>query len=120
ITAAYLKNYKLPFERLEDWDGGRWGVVADWTVNDGAKISSCTNGNCYGSWDGHNSFRQNSMSVQTSAAEPQALNGKIYQTVTLPEGDYELELFGVPEAGIGGTDERYLMVALGTDLPDVD
>lgn len=120
ITAAYLKNYKLPFERLEDWDGSRWGVVADWTVNDGAKISSCTNGNCYGSWDGHNSFRQNSMSVQTSAAEPQALNGKIYQPVILPKGDYELELFGVPEAGIGGTDERYLMVALGRDLPDVD
>lgn len=120
VTAIYLKNYKLPFVRLPEWDGSRWGVVADWTVNDGAKIHSCKDGKCYGSWDGHASFRQNSMSVQTSSREPQALNGKIYQTVVLPKGQYELILTGVAAAGVGGNDDRFLVVATGTELPNVD
>lgn len=120
VTALYLKNYKMPFERLTDWDGSRWGIVADWIVNDGAKIHSCKDGKCYGSWDGHASFRQNSMSVQTSTREPQALNGKIYQTIYLPKGEYELTLAGVAAAGVGGNDARYLVVTADTELPDID
>jgi len=51
-------------------------------------------------------------------------NGKIYQTVSLPAGRYQFTVYfgGPANAGVGntGNDERYLTVAAGNALPDID
>src|SRR5690606_35885846 len=119
VTAIYLQNYRVPFVRLNDWDGSRWGIVADWNVSESAKIQSCKSGKCYGSWDGHKSARENTMSVQKSTSEPAAPNGKIFQTVTLPKGDYVFDLNHVQSLNNTGNNQRYLVANLGTDLPDI-
>lgn len=120
VTNIYLENYRVPFARLDDWDGSRWGIVADWTVSESVKILSCKDGKCYGSWDGHNSARGNTISLQRWTKDPAAPNGKIYQTVTLPKGEYELEMNLVQSLTNTGDDARYLMVSPGPSLPDVD
>ena len=118
VTANYLNNYRVPFARLDDWDGSRWGIVADWVVSESAKIQTCKDGKCYGSWDGHKSARENTMSVQKLKNEPAAPNGKIFQTVTLPKGEYELVVNLVPSLNNGGTNLRYIVVNAGAGLPN--
>lgn len=119
ITEYILKNYKVPFGRLDNWDGSRWGIVSDWTVSESAKIN-CKDGNCYGSWDGHKSVRENTMSVQRWTNDPAAPNAKIYQTIVLPAGEYEFSLKLVESLTNTGSNPRYIIVNKGNSLPDVD
>lgn len=47
IDMSYLiKNNKRPF-LTSSTDGGRWGILSDWTTN-----AACKNHNGYGGWDG--------------------------------------------------------------------
>src|SRR5690606_5927560 len=87
VTTVYLNNYRVPFVTLDDWDGSRWGIVADWTVSESVKIQSCKDVECYGRWDGHKLARGSTMSVQKSGSEPAVPNGKIFQTSTATPWD---------------------------------
>lgn len=105
---VYLRNTGDPFER-SDTDGGRWGILADWTTNNDVK-----NANGQGGYDADRFG--GALSLEGGWGLPEVPNGKIYQTITLPEGDYKFEARGL-DTGSAGT--RYLAVATGTTLPDV-
>src|SRR5690606_1616038 len=47
-------------------------------------------------------------------------NGKVYQTISLPAGEYEFKWQHVSIVGNAGNDPRYLIVAQGDDLPNVE
>ncbi len=114
VTSQYLKNYKRPFERSE-WDGNRWGTLKDWVINDAAKNRAGGYGGydnmagdaafCFEKWDGETAIE----------------NGKAYQTITLPAGNYEFGFItsGNPNGYKIGSNPRFLVAALGNTLPDV-
>ncbi|UZR98412.1 DUF5013 domain-containing protein [Chondrinema litorale] len=112
ITAKYLKNTGYPFTSSErEYDGGRWGNLDNWQANDGAKSH-----NGYG---GFNSDAGGTFGLEAGWGSPSILNGKVYQTTTLPAGVYE---FAVAEWEWDGTgaDPAYFVVNLGSELPDID
>ncbi|RYF24949.1 MAG: DUF5013 domain-containing protein [Flavobacteriales bacterium] len=110
ITNTYLKNTGAPFNR-DVWDGSRWGVLADWTSNAGAKnISS----NRYGGYELRGGVGV--LSFEGGWGLPRVTNGLIYQTITLPAGTYSFRLNGLDQNS-GGS--RYIAVARGTTLPNV-
>lgn len=105
---VYLRNTGAPFER-SSWDGGRWGILADWVTTDDVK-----NAGGYGGyeWRGGTGV----LSLEGGWGLPGVPNGKIYQATTLPAGKYKFEALGV-ETGAAGT--KYLVVTMGDKLPDV-
>ncbi|RYG20515.1 MAG: DUF5013 domain-containing protein, partial [Chitinophagaceae bacterium] len=110
ITAAHLKNTGAPINR-SIWDNGRWGVLADWTSNAGAKnISS----NTYGGYELRDGVGV--ISFEGGWGLPAVNNGLIYQTITLPAGTYSFRLGGLDQNS-GGS--RYIAVAEGNVLPNV-
>ncbi len=93
--------------------GGRWGIVADWNVNDAVKQRE---GNM-GSWD---QWEGNSMSMEKwGGGEKEIVNGKIEQTSSAPlaAGQYFYQLqfhdFQVK-------DKLYNVISKATSLPDAD
>lgn len=110
VTDSYLANYEEPFEYAE-WDGSRWGTLADWTSNDDIR-----NGNGYGGYE----LRNGSIGVLSMEAGwglPPVPNGKIYQTFTLPAGFYTFEI-ELDANGDAGT--KYMAVGEGKSLPDFE
>jgi hypothetical protein len=115
ITAQYLVNFKRPFQYSE-WDGSRWGTLKDWITNDAAKTRS----NLYGGVD--NISSSGSMGFEKWGGETPIVNGKTYQTITLPAGNYQYGFItaGNPVPATIGEDPRYVVVATGNTLPDVE
>lgn len=105
----YLKNKGNPFER-SSWDGGRWGILADWITNDDVK-----NANGYGGYELRGGTGV--LSLEGGWGLPAVPNGKIYQVVTLPPGNYTFSATGV-ETGSTGT--KYLTATKGDEAPHVD
>ena len=108
ITSDYLTNYSEPFEYAE-WDGSRWGNLADWITNDNMK-----NAGGYGGYE----WRNGSIGVLSMEAGwglPAVPNGKIYQTFTLTPGFYTFEV-ELDANGSAGT--KYMVVSTGDTLPD--
>lgn len=111
VTNQYLLNVGPKFIASERVGNGRWGVVADWRVNDAVK----QRGNGMGGWD---EWEGNSMSMESWGGEPDIVNGKIRQTTLqpLPVGQYYYELkfhdFQVK-------DQLYNVISKADDLPDV-
>jgi hypothetical protein len=110
VTAVYIKNAGAPFlldnTQYYDW---RFGQLADWQYNDEAR-----NRYTYDAIDGTGNA---CMTLWIWDNGP-LVNGKIYQTVTLPAGEYVLE------ATVSNIDNvleaTYLAVAAGSALPNVD
>lgn len=119
----FLKNADFPFIR-NTWDGDRWGTLTDWLTNDAMR--SRGNG-LYGGYDGgygdYAGGKNSSFGFERwSSGENPIVNGKIYQTMTLPAGDYQYTLSfagGNPQTSNNGTDPRFIVVAAGKSLPDV-
>lgn len=110
ITIDHLLNVGpnyVPAKRF----GGRWGIIADWRVNDAVKQRE---GNM-GSWD---SYDNNSMSMESWGGEPDIVNGKIQQTTLLPldAGEY---YFAQEFVGYQIKDQLYTVAASGKELPDI-
>ena len=119
LSSRYLQNYTVPFQRAS-YDGGRWGTLAGWTTNAAAMNQGPAGNKVYGGYDNIN----NSASLGTQkwgAGDPAIPNGKIYQTIELPAGDYEViwSTDGNSGAVNRGTDPRYLVIAAGNTLPDI-
>lgn len=110
ITSTYLKNTGAPFNRGA-WDNSRWGVLADWTSNAGAKNIA---GNVYGGYELRGGVGV--LSFEGGWGLPRVTNGLIYQTITLPAGTYSFRINGLDQNS-GGS--RFVAVAAGNTLPNV-
>lgn len=114
VTPAcqYLINNLNPFTRL-NYDGARWGTPTDWIVNDAAK-SHTVNGVKYGGLDAL------VFSLEGGYGQPEIVNGKVYQTMTLPAGTYTytVNINGL-NYDLTASDKGYYVVAKGNTLPDV-
>lgn len=80
VTNTYFKNAGSPFVAAA-MNGGRWGNLADWTVNDAVK-----NHGGFGGYDNIPGYGTISMEYWGT---PQIVDGKVYQTFTLPAGQYK-------------------------------
>ncbi|HKG04981.1 MAG TPA: DUF5013 domain-containing protein [Pedobacter sp.] len=110
IISNYLVNVGPKFIASQRV-GGRWGVVADWRVNDAVKQRE----GGMGGWD---EWEGNSMSMESWGSEPDIVNGKIEQTslVPVPAGTYYYEL---KFHDYSSKDQLYSVAAKGNNLPDV-
>ncbi len=106
ISASYLKNYKQPFIAIQA--SNRFRDPQDWTVT-----LSVQNHGGMGGW---NSDDNTVLNMESGWGSPNISNGKMYQTVVLPKGDYgiEIELGG---NGIGSSTVKILAVS-GSLIPD--
>lgn len=111
VTAKYLLNVGpkfIPSKRF----GSRWGIVADWRVNDAVLQREGGMGG-WDEWDG------NSMSMESWGGEPDIVNGKIRQTTLLPlpanQYYYNLDFVGYQWKNL-----FYTVIAKGAEIPDVD
>ncbi|RYY23802.1 MAG: DUF5013 domain-containing protein [Chitinophagaceae bacterium] len=116
VGAQYLKNPGNPFIAADKQPGQtRWGNLKDWTANEAARS--------HGGFGGFSSDNSGTMNMESGWGSPQILNGKIYQTVNLPAGDYYFDISGGNWAGgenfLKAQDPAYSIVAPGLDtLPD--
>jgi len=123
IPDNYLKNADFPFV-MATWDGDRWGTLTEWLTNDAMRNRGDGK---YGGYDGgYGEFQGGKNSSfgfeRWGSGENTITNGKIYQIMTLPVGDYEYTLSfagGNPQASNNGSDPRFIIVAAGKTLPDV-
>lgn len=113
VTNKYLVNTGPPF--IAKVHGDRWGILADWIVNDAVKQRS----GGMGSWDSYNNGKF--LSMESWGGEAWIDNGKIYQTMTLPAGKYYFNAI-YNDYTIRGEDtgKSYMVMAEGETLPDVD
>jgi hypothetical protein len=107
VTKLYLTNTG-PFTRAT-YDGGRWGTLAaPWTTSAGV-----INHSGYG---GYAADAGGSLVMESGwSGTANIINGKIYQTVTLPAGNYIFQVTDYTEA----LDPVYVVAAAGTGLPDI-
>ncbi|RZK53188.1 MAG: DUF5013 domain-containing protein [Pedobacter sp.] len=108
VTATYLKNVG-PGIVASSMSGTRWGILRDWVTSASVKNASGTVG-------GFENKSGGVISFEAGWGLPNVTDGKIYQTITLPEGNYRFEIV-MTDFNTGGS--RYLAVADGTTLPNV-
>ncbi|MHB1177118.1 MAG: DUF5013 domain-containing protein [Daejeonella sp.] len=112
VTNRYLLNTGpdfIPSQRI-----GRWGIVADWDVNNAVKQRA----GGMGSWD---SFAGGQwLSLESWGGETWITNGKISQTMTLPAGTYFFNAIYRDYAVRDGSGKTYIVMAEGDVLPDVN
>lgn len=114
ITSQYIKNPGSPFIAASLTPGqSRWGNLKDWSTNAGARS--------HGGYGGFNADNGGTMDMESGWGSPQILNGKIYQTITLPPGTYSFDLSGGNWSGGENfmKDTGYSVIAPNVDtLPD--
>lgn len=112
VTNVYIKNAGRPIVR-GDAGTGKWGTPKDWQYNAAATNQNGGTGGGW-SWDDSGVFHFETQDWGGAGVS----NGKVWQTFTLPEGDYTLSF----ETGnYGGGDYAVKeIVAVGTTLPDID
>lgn len=111
ITTRYLKNPGAPFARADQGASSRFGILADWISNDAVKnIDNRTKG-------GFDSFNGGGYLAMERWGTPEIPNGKIYQTIKLPQGKYRFDA-DFETAVI--SNQLLLTVAAGAGLPDID
>jgi hypothetical protein len=110
LTSKYVKNYGTPFQRAS-WDGGRWGILADWTTSADVKNAGGNGGYELRGGVGV-------LSMEGGWGLPAVPNGKIYQTISLPyAGTWR---FTVPLDDLGSAGTKYIAVNLNNSMPDFD
>lgn len=108
ITQTYIRNPGSPFELDNNKPfGGRFGQLKDWQYNAEAEKN--------GTYDNIGGTGRLTLWIWDNGA---ITNGKIYQTFTLPAGEYRFE---ADVSNIDNTLENtWLLVAAGNALPDAD
>lgn len=104
-----LKNGTFPFARAA-WDGSRWGNPADWTVNAATRNAG---NNTYGGYELRSG--NGALSLEGGWGLPAVVNGKIYQSIELPEGNYKITVEKYEKGAAGVVN---LVVSEGTEIPD--
>jgi len=108
VTSTYLKNVG-PGIVASSMSGTRWGVLRDWITSASVKNASGTVG-------GFENKSGGVISFEAGWGLPNVTDGKIYQTIDLPAGNYRFEIV-MTDFNTGGS--RYLAVAAGSTLPNV-
>jgi hypothetical protein len=111
ITALYIKNPGNPFYRSDTQNTDKWGYPLNWSYNTNVLNQD---GNTRGGWSTDNNGCIHFEAQDYSG--PGVNNGKVYQTFTLPAGNYAID---VQTAGYGGSINANEVVAAGTSLPDI-
>jgi hypothetical protein len=105
-----VKNNRMPFIASAR-AAVRWGNLAEWNYNDSVK-----NHGGYGGWDENNG---NVFNIESGWGAPGVTNGKVWQTLLLEPGKYIYEISDLLNTNLGNSDNTYLVVAQGTELPDM-
>ncbi|MFC1224820.1 DUF4998 domain-containing protein [Pedobacter sp. BG31] len=107
---GYFKNKGNPFVSDGASGSGRWRVLKDWVVS-----ASVKNHGGYGSWC---SDQGGTLAMEMGWSNTAAIiDGKIYQSFTLPAGKYNFAIdIGANEA----IDPVYIVAAVGNTLPNVN
>ena len=105
-----VKNNRMPFIASAR-AAQRWGNLAEWNFNDSVK-----NHGGYGGWDDNNG---NVFNIESGWGAPAITNGKLWQTFLLEPGNYIFEISDLLSTNLGNADNTYLVVAQGTELPDI-
>ncbi|HEX6430464.1 MAG TPA: DUF4998 domain-containing protein [Niastella sp.] len=105
-----IKNNRMPFIASAR-AAQRWGNLAEWNFNDSVK-----NHGGYGGWDENNG---NVFNIESGWGAPAITNGKLWQTFLLEPGNYIFEISDLLNTNFGNSDNTYLVVAQGTELPDI-
>lgn len=124
VPENYLGNAQWPFSRSE-WDGNRWGNLSGgWITNEAMRNRG---GGLYGGydggWEGPDNDKQSLGFERWGDGETEIVNGKLFQTIDLPAGDFAFTMSLAGENPIitnGGDDPRYIAVAVGETLPDIE
>lgn len=115
VSAYALKNYKQPFVAADGAPTEDWTIPADWIVNEAAKNKQ--NGETKVGGLQNNTIVMQAANGWDNPFVP-ITNGKIYQTIALPAGNYQLTVT-FKEYFVNGGD-LFLVVNKGTDLPDIE
>jgi hypothetical protein len=117
VTTDYIKNSGAGNVGIRGNflnGNGEWGEPIDWIVSDPIKVNAHQHG-----WANRDGGVLHPETWGTGDFE----NGKIYQTVTLPQGKYELSYYCVGSAAGGGNDwsriDAYFVAAKGAVPPDI-
>jgi hypothetical protein len=121
---ALMKNTTRPFQSTV-WDKRRWGNLDDWTTTSpviNQKQGPNTSGYVEGTFGGFDKNNNTNIAMQsgfTTPAAPNITNGKIYQTVNLPAGQYRVTTTCVLGSTTTASQAFYVAAASGTTLPDI-
>lgn len=121
VPDNFFENAKWPFEK-GDWDGNRWGNLGGPWLTNAAMRTRAGMGGYDGGWEGPQNDKK-SLGFEQWTGETPIVNGKLYQTFNLPKGTYKFTLSFAGDNPINdniGTDERYIMAAVGDELPDIE
>jgi hypothetical protein len=111
VTGFFIKNAGYPFNR-SDSGTGKWGLPMDWQYSSNVVNQDGSKG---GGWS---SDYGGVIHFEAAGYSGEGItNGKVYQTISLPAGNYSLE---IETAGNGGSINANEVVAIGTSLPDID
>jgi len=110
VTSTYLVNTGPDVAYSSINSGNRWGILSGWTTSESIK-----NASGFGGYEKRSNV--GFISLEAGWGLPNVTNGLIYQTVTLAPGSYVFEINSLDQ-NAGGT--RYIAVAAGTTLPNVD
>lgn len=113
VSALALKNYQQPFEADPAYSTiNGWSVPRYWTLNKAAlyiKDGSNSSGGLY----------NDMLCLETGWGKPASISdGKMYQTTTLPKGNYKLTVTATEYRPKTGT--LYLIAVSGSTVPGVD
>jgi hypothetical protein len=110
ITKFAIKNPGNPFNR-SDVGQGKWGLPQDWQVTPNVINQDGDKGGGYSTdYGGVIHFE-----AKDYSGDP-LINGKVFQSITLPAGNYQ---YDVTTQNYGGTIDANEVVAVGTTLPDI-
>lgn len=111
ITSQYILNPGNPFI-ASAMNGSRWGTLQSWKVNN-AVLSHGGVGGFSSDGDGK------TIDLESGWGSAVILNGKVFQTITLPAGTYAFDASGGSWKWQGTKDPCYTIVAPNSDtLPD--
>lgn len=116
ISMFYLKNYKQPFSTIVANDASRWRTPSDWTVTTPIMNHTGANNAPAGGLDNNHPPLVIAFESGWGGAS-YIVNGKMYQTVTLPAGNYTYSV-GMSNNDWPGSDPIYIAASAGTTLPD--
>jgi len=122
IPDNFLNNAQWPFSRSE-WDGNRWGNLSGGWITNEAMRTRDGRGGYDGGWEGPDNDKQSLGFERWGEGETPIENGKLYQTMELPEGTYRFTLSFAGENPVisnSGSDPRYIVAAAGESLPDIE
>jgi len=111
VTALFIQNAGYPFYRSDTQHSDKWGYPLNWSENQNVLNQD---GNTRGGWSSDYTGVIHFEAQDWTG--PGVNNGKVYQSFTLPAGNYAID---VQTQGWGGNFNVNEVVAAGDNLPDI-